>query len=395
MARKRARSNARRSESRGKTLRTAIIHYWIVAERGGEKVLRALCDLFPDAVIFTHVADRDLAARLYPGHEIRTTFISRLPFSRRRYQSYLPLMPMALEELDLSEFDLVLSSESGPAKGVIPPPAAPHVCYCHSPMRYIWDHYHLYRRNAGFLARAVFPFVAHQLRQWDVAAAARVDHFIANSNFVASRIQKYYRRNADVVYPPVDVEKYRDQTTTTEESWRDTYLWIGQLTAYKNPTVAIDAANRIQRKLIVIGDGEMSAALRKQAGQTVEFLGRADAETVRRAYASCRALVFPGEEDFGMTPIEAMAAGTPVIALNRGGATETVLAQKTGVLYDDDSADGLAAAMTEFESVEKDFDRAFIRQHASGFGVEAFKNRMVRLLESYGVKTPTALKVPT
>ena len=166
--------------SGGGTLRTAIIHYWIVAERGGEKVVRALCDLFPDAVIFTHVADRDLVARLYPGHEIRTTFISRLPFAQKQYQRYLPLMPLALEELDLSEFDLVLSSESGPAKGVIAAPAATHVCYCHSPMRYIWDHYHLYRRNAGLFARYVFPFIAHRMRQWDVSTAARVDHFVAN-----------------------------------------------------------------------------------------------------------------------------------------------------------------------------------------------------------------------
>ena len=372
-------------------MRTALIHYWIVAERGGEKVLRALCDLFPDAVIFTHIANRDLAARLYPGHEIRTTFISRLPFSRKLYQSYLPLMPLALEQLDLSEFDLILSSESGPAKGVIPPPAAAHICYCHSPMRYIWDHYHIYRRNAGFPARAVFPFVAHRMRQWDVTAAARVDRFIANSNFVASRIQKYYRRSADVVHPPVDVEKYGTETTAAEENWRDAYLWIGQLTAYKKPATAIEAATRLQKKLIVIGDGELTPALRAQAGPTVEFLGRVDDNTVRRAYSSCRALIFPGEEDFGMTPIEAMAAGTPVIALNKGGATETVIAQETGILYDDNSADGLAAAMTKFESIEKDFDPTLIRRHARAFGVDAFKNRMVRLLESYGVKTATAL----
>ena len=193
-------------------------------------------------------------------------------------------------------------------------------------MRYIWDHYHLYRGNAGFVARQIFPFVAHRLRQWDVTAAARVDRFIANSNFVASRIQKYYRRSADVVHPPVDIERYGASTVSIEENWRDAYLWIGQLTAYKKPDAAIEAANRLQRKLIIIGDGEMTPALRAQAGPTIEFLGRVDDDTVRRAYASCRALIFPGEEDFGMTPVEAMAAGTPVIALNRGGARETVIA---------------------------------------------------------------------
>ncbi len=366
-------------------MRTAIIHYWIVAERGGEKVVRALCDLFPDAVIFTHVADRDLAARLYPGHEIRTTFISRLPFAQKRYQSYLPLMPLALEELDLSEFDLILSSESGPAKGIIPPPAATHICYCHSPMRYIWDHYHIYRRNAGAIARLAFPFIAHRLRRWDVTAAARVDHFVANSKFVASRIEKYYRRSAEVAYPPVDIERFQGGAGEVDDAWRDAYLWVGQLTAYKNPTLAIDAANALGKKLIVIGDGDLAPALRARAGDTIRFLGRADDETVRRAYASCRALIFPGEEDFGMTPIEAMAAGAPVIALNRGGATETVVADKTGILYDDDSVDGLSAAMTQFETVEKTFDADVIRQHAKKFGIEAFRERMLSLLQRYGV----------
>ncbi len=375
-------------------MRTAIIHYWIVAERGGEKVLRALCDMFPGAVIFTHVADRDLAARLFPGHEIRTTFIARLPFARRRYQTYLPLMPLALEELDLSEFDLILSSESGPAKGIIPPPTAKHICYCHSPMRYVWDHYHIYRRNAGAIARALFPLIAHRLRQWDVTTAARVDHFVANSSFIASRIEKYYRRSADVAYPPVDIERFQQGAGPIEEAWRDAYLWVGQLTAYKNPAVAIDAANALGKKLIVIGDGDLTASLKARAGKTIQFLGRADDETVRRAYASCRALVFPGEEDFGMTPIEAMAAGAPVIALNRGGATETVVAEKTGVLYDDNSVDGLSAAIAKFESVEKAFDHDAIRQHAKKFSVDAFKDRMLSLLKSYGVTMTGAPRTP-
>lgn len=369
----------------GAILRTAIIHYWIVAERGGEKVVRALCDLFPDAVIFTHVADRDLVARLYPGHEIRTTFIARLPFAKRHYQRYLPLMPLALEELDLSEFDLVLSSESGPAKGVIASPTARHICYCHSPMRYIWDHYHLYRKNAGIFARYAFPFIAHRMRQWDVTTAARVDHFIANSGFVASRIQKYYRRTADVAYPPVDTTQFKRGPDRIDEAWRGAYLWVGQLTAYKKPAIAIDAANALGAKLIVIGDGEMGPALRARAKDNIVFLGRADDETVRRAYASCRALLFPGEEDFGMTPIEAMASGTPVIALNRGGAAETVVAEKTGVLYDEDCVEGLKAAIRKFESIETSFDPDAILHHAESFNVAAFKKRMCNLLERYGV----------
>lgn len=367
-------------------MRTAIIHYWFVAERGGEKVVRGLCDLFPDAVLFAHVADRELVERLYPGHEVRTTFISRLPFAQKRYKTYLPLMPLALEELDLSEFDLVISSESGPAKGVIPPPHATHICYCHSPMRYVWDHYHLYRRNAGLAARATFPFFAHALRQWDVASAARVDHFIANSSFVASRIRKYYRREADIAHPPVDVDAFAS-APQIEPDWRDAYLWVGQLTAYKNPMAAIDATAALNRKLVIIGDGELADAVRKCAGARAVHLGRASNETLRTAYASCRALLFPGEEDFGITPVEAMASGAPVIALGRGGARETVVHGETGILYDGDGAEALAQAIGTFEAGEREWDRRRIRRHAQSFSTAAFKQQLSALLRNYGVDT--------
>ncbi len=367
-------------------MRTAIIHYWIVAERGGEKVLRALCDLFPDAVIFTHVVDRDLASKLYPGHEIRTTFINRLPLSRTKYQSYLPLMPLALEEIDLSGFDLIISSESGPAKGVVAPPGATHVCYCHSPMRYIWDHYHLYRKSAGLLARMVMPFVAHRLRQWDVTSAARVDHFIANSGFVASRIKKYYRRDARVIHPPVDVGRIMSSEAPRNDRFEGAYLWVGQLTVYKDPQAAIAAAQRLNRKLVVIGDGDQAPALRAHQHENIQFLGRVDDATLMAAYASCRALLFPGEEDFGMTPVEAMAAGTPVIALNRGGARETVVHKKTGLLYDNDTQDALADAIVAFEAIESNFDPDDIRKHAKQFSYGAFKNNLTNFFRQVGVE---------
>ena len=368
----------------GVQLRTAIIHYWIVAERGGEKVVQALCEMFPDAVIFTHVADKELAARLYPGHEIRTTFINRLPFSRSKYQSYLPLMPLALEELDLSGFDLIFSSESGPAKGIIPPPGATHICYCHSPMRYIWDHYHLYRKNAGFIARVLLPFLAHRLRQWDVTAAARTDEFVANSAFVASRIRKYYRRDARVVHPPVDVERFASRPAVPDPRFQDAYLWVGQLTAYKKPEFAVQMANHLKRKLIIIGDGEETARLKSMAGDTVTFLGRADDELLHTAYASSRALIFPGEEDFGMIPVEAMASGLPVIALNRGGAMETVVHEKTGYLYDDDSPAGLEEAVACFETMGEKFDRGVTQEHAQQFGKAAFKQSMSKIVSAHG-----------
>jgi len=368
-------------------MRTAIVHYWIVADRGGEKVVRALCEMFPGAVIFTHVANAELTRRLFPGHEIRTSFIARLPFAERFYQSYLPLMPLALEQLDLSEFDLVISSESGPAKGIIPAPRTPHICYCHSPMRYIWDQYHIYRRNAGFAARLAMPFIAHRLRQWDVTSAARVDDFVANSKFVAARIGKYYRREATVVYPPVDIEAFSSLERGADPRFEDAYLWVGQLTAYKNPEAAVRALTTLKKRMIIIGDGEGERHLRAIAGDAITFLGRADAATLKQAYASCRALIFPGEEDFGIVPVEAMAAGLPVIALGRGGAAETVRHEVTGILYKDASVDGLISAVEEFERRERDFNTEIIRSNARRFDKSRFKKAMAAIFRRHGVET--------
>ncbi|MFZ5618058.1 MAG: glycosyltransferase [Pseudomonadota bacterium] len=368
-------------------MRTAIVHYWLVADRGGEKVVRALCEMVPDAVIFTHVSDPRVANALFPGREVRTSFISRLPFARRHYQKYLPLMPMALEELDLGEFDLVISSESGPAKGVIPRPSATHVCYCHSPMRYLWDQYHLYRRTAGPAARLLFPPIAHRLRQWDVTAAARVDAFVANSKFVAARINKYYRRTASVVHPPVEIEAFSSLKRGADQDLADAYLWVGQLTAYKNPELAVRAANRLGRRLIVIGDGDRLKSLRAIAGKNVVFAGRADEETLRRAYASCRALIFPGEEDFGIVPIEAMAAGLPVIALNAGGAAETVAHMRSGILFDIATEEALIAAIRKFETHESDFNSQEIRASVQRFDKRAFKSGMAKIFHSFGIET--------
>jgi glycosyltransferase involved in cell wall biosynthesis len=366
-------------------VRVALVHYWLVAERGGEKVLRVLCDMFPGAVIFTHVADRALTERLYPGHEVRESFIARLPFARRAYRSYLPLMPLALEELDLRGFDLVISSESGPAKGVIPDPGAVHVCYCHSPMRYIWDHYRTYRESAGIVARLMMPFFAHRLRQWDVSAAARVDAFVANSTFVAQRIRKYYRRESTVIHPPIDLDSFKEAPRERDPRFEGAYLWVGRLTAYKRPEIAVKGLIEMKRPLVVIGDGEATASLKAMAGAgDVRFLGRADNETLRRAYASCRALVFPGEEDFGMTPVEAMACGLPVIALKRGGALSTVIDGQTGILFEDQSIAGFQAAVRRFESIERDFDGELLRRHAQSFSTQSFRRAFADVLRLAG-----------
>jgi glycosyltransferase involved in cell wall biosynthesis len=358
-------------------VRVALIHYWLVNWRGGEKVLRAIADLFPEADIFTHVADPEIVSQGFPNSNISTTFIARLPYARRLYQRYLPLMPLALEQLDLRQYDLVISSEAGPAKGVLIAPHATHVCYCHSPMRYVWDMYHDYHEHSGAITRALMGPLLHYVRLWDQTSAQRVDRYIANSQFVAKRIEKYYRRTSDVIYPPVAIDSF-DASKPAE----DFYLSVGQLVRYKRIDLLVEAFNELQRPLVIIGDGDMLPKLRRMAKPNVQVLGRQPFEVIRNYYSRCRALVFPGIEDFGMVPVEAMASGKPVIALAQGGVRESVIDGLTGVLFSEQTPHALTQAVMRFESMEGDFDRQAIRAHARQFSEEVFKDRFRSLMAS-------------
>lgn len=369
-------------------LKVAIIHYWLVGMRGGEKVLEAICELFPHAHIYTHAYDPGAVSPAIRAMDVRTTMISKLPGAKRRYKSYLPLMPLALEELDLSGYDLIISSESGPAKGVIPPPTAKHICYCHSPMRYIWDHYHIYRRSAGWLAKLSMPLLTHYLRIWDTTSAARVDRFVANSHHVAARIEKYYRREADVVPPPVDVDQIGPGGAPG-----DFFLWVGELTYYKRPDLAVEAFRRNGRRLVVIGDGEERKALEHGAPPNIEFLGRASTAELRQALQSCRALVFPGEEDFGIVPVEAMAAGRPVIAYGRGGALDTVTPGLSGILFEEPTVESLMEAIERFDVEAASFSPELIANHAGNFSRAMFKRRFTESLQAMGVEMPRESKL--
>ncbi|MEM9168182.1 MAG: glycosyltransferase [Pseudomonadota bacterium] len=360
-------------------MRVAIVHYWLLAERGGEKVLQAIANLYPQADLFFCVADTDIANRLFPGRRVHTSLVQRLPFSKRLYQFYLPLMPLALEQFDLQGYDLVISSESGPAKGVIVPPDALHVCYCHSPMRYLWDHYHHYMDDAGSLARFAMAPMFHRLRQWDVTSAARVDAFAANSRFVRKRIRKYYRRDADVVHPPVDLNQFALRQRTPGSAFADAYLWVGQLTAYKRPELALQACRELGRRIVVIGTGEQEARL-QSIGADAVFLGRVDGDQLAEAYANARALIFPGEEDFGITPVEAMASGLPVIAYGKGGALDTVADGESGVLFDTQSVDGVCRAIRRFEDLEARLDRRRIADGARTFDHENFNRSFLQFV---------------
>ena len=357
-------------------MKVAIVHYWLVGMRGGEKVVEALCRMYPDADIFTHVYDPASMSPTIKAHRITTSFIGRLPFAASKYKSYLPLMPMALEQLDLRGYDLVISSESGPAKGIIPPSTATHICYCHSPMRYVWNMFHDYRERTSFINRIVMPPAAHYIRNWDAISANRVHEFVANSATVARRIETYYRRRSAVVYPPVDTEAFE---SVPDNELGDYYLMVGELVRYKRPELAVEAFNRLQKPLVVIGGGEMLRELQSLAGPTVKILGPQPFTVLKHHYARCQALIFPGEEDFGIVPVEAMASGRPVIAFAKGGATETVQDGITGTFFREQSVDAIIDAIERSRQIA--FDPTRIAKRASEFSVDRFSSEMARFID--------------
>jgi glycosyltransferase involved in cell wall biosynthesis len=362
-------------------LKVAIVHYWFVGYTGGERVVAALAEMFPQADLFALVADPKTMPPELRAHRLTTSFLDSIPGSRRWHRHFLPLQPFALEQLDVSGYDLILSSESGPAKGVVSPAGTCHICYCHSPMRYLWDMYHGYRRSMGPVVRTIFSAAAHYLRQWDLASAARVDYFVANSLNVARRIRKHYRRESAVVHPPVNVA-----SGSISNRMDDYYLVVSRLIDYKRVDLAIAACNQLGRRLRIVGDGAQYKRLRRMSGPGIEFLGHLDDKGVKECYAHCRALLFPGEEDFGIVPVEAQSFGRPVIAYGRGGALETVTGltlngsfspeTASGVFFTEPTPESLAEAVRTFESMEARFDPHFIRSSVQRFDQSRFRASM-------------------
>lgn len=348
-----------------------------MSQRGGENVVEEFCGLYPDADIFSHVVDYGTLPPRVAKKTIVTSFIDKLPFAKRCYKYYLPLMPMAVEQFDLRGYDLVISSESGPAKGVLTSPDTLHICYCHTPMRYVWDMYHDYMSSSGRIKRFFMAPLIHYLRLWDRISADRVDHFVANSANVARRIAKHYRRKADIVYPPVAVDDF-----FISDHQDDFYLIVGQLVRYKRVDLAVTTFNRSGKHLVIIGEGEEMRSLQAIAGRNIVFLGRQSFEVLRDHYSRCKALVFPGEEDFGIVPVEAMASGRPVIAYGRGGALETVVDGKTGIFFYEQTEDALTEAVARFEQVESHFQPKVIRAHACQFGPERFRSELSSIVEA-------------
>ena len=353
-------------------MRAAIVHYWLLNRRGGEKVLDALCRLLPDADIFTLFHDPTRVSPEVAQHRITTSFLNPM---RRWYRELLPLMPMALESFDLRGYDLVVSSESGPAKGVLAPSTARHICYTHTPMRYLWDLYPAYRTEwtrSRWKQAAMAP-LTNYLRLWDFASSARVDQFVANSRNVQTRIWKTYRREADVVYPPVDVEAFY---------WRpsqDYFLIVSELVPYKRIDYAVRAFAKNGRRLRIAGDGPEYRRLSKLAAPNIEFCGRVTDTELRELYARCRAFLLPGEEDFGIAAVEALASGKPVIALGRGGALETV-PTFGGVLYREPGEAQLQDAIERLEQLEATLRPAELQARARHFSEREFMRRMADIV---------------
>ncbi|MCL2600830.1 MAG: glycosyltransferase, partial [Treponema sp.] len=331
------------------------------------------------ADIYTHVHNPKAVSETINGHRIITSFIGRLPFAKKLYQFYMPLMPRALMDFNLQKYDLVISSDAAPAKGVVPNPNAFHLCYCHSPMRYLWDMYHEYFRGTGFLVRFFMKRLIPALRVWDVTSANMVDRFVTNSHYVAKRIRRVYNREAEVVYGPVPVEKY----FAVERKPADYYLFFGQVTGYKRADIAIEACVMSGRRLVVAGGGVKKGVCGKYSKSgLVRFAGRVSDGEAMELFAGARALLFPGIEDLGLVPIEANAAGCPVIAFREGGALDTVKENVTGVFFDEQTPEALVAAMERFERDEAAFrDSGPFRDHVRQFSKAAFVERIRKTLE--------------
>jgi glycosyltransferase involved in cell wall biosynthesis len=366
-------------------LRVAIVHHWFISRAGGERVVETIASLFPNADLFTLFLDEQKLSPPLRKHKITTSFLDKSRVARRAHRHFLPFFPLAVEMLDLSGYELIITSDSGPMKGVLTDPHSTHICYCHSPMRYLWDGYSAYLRSMPPITRSLFGLAAHYVRNWDYAAAQRVDHFIANSNYVAGRIRKYYRRDSTVIHPPINTSQ-----SFLARRHEDYYLAVGRLVPYKRTDILIDACSKLGRRLVIVGDGPEMKRLKKRSGKNVEFLGEVDECPLRNLYAQCRALLFAADEDFGMVPLEAQSYGRPVIAFGKGGSLETVIGARapirarkvhensaiTGVFFGEQTADSLAEAIRSFESCEEIFLPRHIQLHARKFDTSVFVSRL-------------------
>jgi glycosyltransferase involved in cell wall biosynthesis len=357
-------------------MKVALVHDWCTGMRGGEKCLEVLCEIFPEAPIYTLLHNKGTMSSVIERHTIITSFIDGLPAKATQYRKYLPLFPFAMAQFDLSEYDLVVSTSHAVAKNVRVRNGAVHICYCFTPMRYVWDMYNHYfgKGQAGLPVRIAMKLIAPLLRWWDVKTAANVTYFIAISEEIRKRIRAHYRRDAEMIYPPVDIEQFRLSTES-----EDFYLIVSALVPYKRVDLAVEAFNANGKRLIIAGTGPESGKLRSIAGPNIEFLGWQSDDELAQLYARCNALIFPGVEDFGIVPLEAQASGKPVIAFGQGGALETIVDGITGVFFDRQTADSLQEAIHRCSLIK--FNPHAIRDHAVRFSRTNFRQNIGRSID--------------
>jgi glycosyltransferase involved in cell wall biosynthesis len=361
----------------------ALVHDWLTGMRGGERVLEILCQLYPEADLYTLLYVKNRLSGVIEGMRIKTSFVQRLPKVSNYYRYYLPFFPSAIERLDLRGYDLIISSSHCVAKGIIPMPDSLHISYCHTPMRYVWDVQYDYFKDSGKgLKNFLISALTNYLRIWDVTSSQRVDEFIANSRFVRQRIRKYYRRDSVVIHPPVNCD-YFQPSIRAEEG--DYFLMVTAFVPYKRVDLAVEAFGRSGKPLLIVGDGQGMVDLKRRARKNIEFLGWQADEKIREYYQGCRALIFPGKEDFGITPVEAQACGKPVIAYGEGGILETVrpfpMEKPTGLFFDQPAAESLIGAVDLFERNRDRFDPGAIRENALLFDQKRFREKIQSFVE--------------
>ena len=362
-------------------MKKALIHDWFSTYAGAEKCVESFTNIWDDFEIYSLIdflsdTDRD---KILKGKHAHTSFIQKLPFAKDKYRNYLPLFPLAIEQFDLSGYDVVLSSSHAVAKGVLTHSNQLHIAYVHTPIRYAWDLYHQYLRESGLdrgLKGMLAKYFLHKIRLWDMSTANRVDHYVANSRYIARRIKKTYGKPSDVIYPPVDVDKF-----TLREAKEEFYLTASRMVPYKKIDLIVEAFSQTDKKLLVIGDGPDMAKIKSKAGKNVELLGFADDETMADLMGRAKAFVFAAEEDFGITPVEAQACGTPVICFGRGGARETVLDGESGLYFMEQNAKELLAAVAKFEQNYDKFEPVKIRENSLKFSRARFESEIKSYVE--------------
>jgi len=356
-------------------MKIAILHYWLTGMRGGEKVLEDICAIYPNADIYTHIYNKEKTSNIINSHTIKTTFINTLPYAKKLYHFYLPLMPIALKFINLKSYDLIISSESGPSKGVNKYNAI-HICYCHSPMRYIWDMYDIYYKNSSLLTRAGLKSIRPFLQKWDIKSSQNINSIVSNSYFVSERIKNYWNQKSIVINPGIDFNNFN-----VSQNKKNQYVIVSQLVPYKNIDLAIKAFNQNKKKLFIIGNGPLFKKYSKMSNDNIVLLGNVTNEERNKFLSESKALIFPGIEDFGIVPLESMASGTPVIAYNKGGVKEYLEDKINGYTFNENTLDSLNECIIKFEKNINRFESMEIRKSISKFSSDNFQSKFKKHID--------------